>query len=468
MNTSKRDHGLEPDRRSVLLGALGAPLIAIGQPRGRTPLVDPVRLAHELGQAPAEDARALVAKAMRDGLSVRDLNGAVLLAALTDILPRPLGGPLHAVMVIESAVQLTEGRREEERFRAALWCLEDYLAYRDRVRGDGVWRLPPAPPRDIETERAGGVLTEALSTWDAESAEHALVSMADVPADAIFDRLRAASFRSFAGLGHKLLYAVQLERVLPRVDSRLALPALRSLVRCLLDSGSDSTDADERRDAQDTGSYEHALERTRDWPDDWERPENDERALPAIVRAFRTASPASAQETLAQRIEAGLGVETAWNALRLVGTDTFLRRPASSRRRHTPVHTVTELNAFDTTRRRVRDPRMRAHLLLQAAAWLVRIRLVSEERWGPSEENEGVFAEPEAGRPRSGEELFRVATQDHHWKYAAAAHEEARRAPACYRARILVAGEDYLPDASGALAPRAAHALEVLARGGRG
>ena len=83
------------------------------------------------------------------------------------------------------------------------------------------------------------------------------------------------------------------------------------LAAVAIDSGSNSKDADERRDAQDTGSYEHALERTRDWPDDWERPENDERALPAIVRAFRTASPASAQETLAQRIEAGLGVETA-------------------------------------------------------------------------------------------------------------------------------------------------------------
>lgn len=450
----------EPDRRTILSAGVGLPLLWLRPRRAAT--LDPVALAARLGTSSSAEARTLVAAAMRDGLTREGLTGAVLLAALTDIPPLPLGGPLHAAMVIESAAQWTDRAPERERWLAALWCLEDYLGYRDRVRAAGTWRLPDPPqpdtqlpgarPRDARPELVG-----ALEEWNLSSAELALQSLSGSTRAERFELLRQASFRCFAGLGHKLLYAVQLERVLERVDQRLVEPALRSLLRCLLHPSAE----------RDTAAYALANELASELPADWERQADDQDALPTLVRSLRALSPAESQAALVRAIRAGLGPQSAWDALRLAGTDSFLRRAPGARRRHLPVHTVTLMNAFDSARRRTPDPDVRARLVLTAAGWLAQLRSAGEQQAGPGTDDDGIFREELPTPQTSTSALLRVATQDHHLKYAAAAREEAARAPLAYRSRILGAGFDYLPTGAD-LAPRAQLAEQVLERSGRG
>lgn len=450
----------EPDRRTILSAGVGLPLLWLRPRRAAT--LDPVALAARLGTSSSAEARTLVAAAMRDGLTREGLTGAVLLAALTDIPPLPLGGPLHAAMVIESAAQWTDRAPERERWLAALWCLEDYLGYRDRVRAAGTWRLPDPPqpdtqlpgarPRDARPELVG-----ALEEWNLSSAELALQSLSGSTRAERFELLRQASFRCFAGLGHKLLYAVQLERVLERVDQRLVEPALRSLLRCLLHPSAE----------RDTAAYALANELASELPADWERQADDQDALPTLVRSLRALSPAESQAALVRAIRAGLGPQSAWDALRLAGTDSFLRRAPGARRRHLPVHTVTLMNAFDSARRRTPDPDVRARLVLTAAGWLAQLRSAGEQQAGPGTDDDGIFREDLPTPQTSTSALLRVATQDHHLKYAAAAREEAARAPLAYRSRILGAGFDYLPTGAD-LAPRAQLAEQVLERSGRG
>ena len=126
---------------------------------------------------------------------------------------------------------------------------------------------------------------------------------------------------------------------------------------------------------------------------------------------------------------------------------------------------MTEINAFDTARRRARDPRTRTLLLLQAAAWPALLRTAIERQSGAVEEDGGLFAErPGPPTAPDGSALLRTATQDHHLKYAAAAIEESARAPAAHRAAVSTAGFDYLTSEDSDTTARYERGVEVLDR----
>lgn len=422
-------------------------------------LSDPVALAGRWSTSTEDEAYALAAQALQVGLSAQSLNGAVLLAAVTDIPPRPEGGPLHAALVVESSIQLALGAGERVQRLAGLWCLGDYLSYRTRVRAAGVWTLPPTPDAEHgSVEEESRELVTALEEWDAPRADRALCGLVGRwPTPALFEALRPFTARCFTGVGHKLLYAVQLERVLERLDARVALPALRSLVTCLV-----HPDAE-----RDTSSYALALELAAELPPSWESGRDDPAASRNLVRSLRGVPPSEAQELLARTIRDGVGPTSAWSGLRLFATDLFLRRPSAGRRRHLPVHPVTELNAFDTSRRRATTSRVRGLLLLQAAAWLARLAEAIERQFGPSSGGDGVFAaEARASRPMPAAlSILRTATQDHQLKYAAAAIEEATRTTGAFGRRILTAGTvDYLPEEGSEPTERYLRAVEALER----
>jgi len=449
----------EPDRRTLLALGLASPFCF-----GRSALTDPVELALRWSAASEEDVRDLAAEALRDGLSVEGLNGAVLLAVLHDIPPVPMGGPLHAAMVVESAIQLTAAAGERERLTAGLWCLGDYLDYRVRIRATEPWSQPPEATESYDDiEGAAAELVAAMEAWDAERADRAVTWLAHRrPASELFEVLRPYSARCFSGVGHKLLYAVQLERVLERLDARIAVPALRSLVACLIHPET----------ARDTAAYARSRTLAAELapgadPRSGSSPGDTATAV-RLARDLRGCSAFEAQDLVVRYARAGLDLDGVWDGLRLFGSDVFLRRAPRARLRHVPVHTVTETNAFDTSRRRARDPRWGRVFALQAAAWQAELVAVIEREYGAAAEGEGLSVTNDARRAPKPEILLRTATQDHQLKYAAAAIEEAHRGPESYRQVVLSAGFDYLPSDSGAATPRYERAIETLKRSGRG
>ncbi len=338
----------------------------------------------------------------------------------------------------------------------------DYLDYRTRVDSDRDWEeRPPASGRSSTLEDDAVALTSALEDWDAPRADRALCALAGrIPLPSLFELLRPYSGRCFAGIGHKLLYAVQLERLLERIDAPVKTQTLRSLVRCLVHPDME----------RDTSGYLRARDLASELPTDWEERTADPAAATRFAESMKELGPKAAQENVVRRIQNGAGSETAWNALRLLATDIFLRRVPAGRRRHLPVHTVTELNAFDTSRRRTADPELRALLLLQASGWLAQLVEVSDERWSPMKMDGGLFTSaPEDHAPMPDvTTLLRTVNQDHQIKYAAAAREEAARGPAAFRTRILCAGDDYLPAPDTDPTERYTRAVRTWKQSGRG
>jgi hypothetical protein len=311
-------------------------------------------------------------------------------------------------------------------------------------------------------EAARRELLAALDAFEPERAERAAAALAAlVDAESFFELLRPVTVRCHAFIGHKAIYAVQVERMLRRVGWQSAEPALRSLVLAMLVG-------------RETEGYERALELAR--------------ALPPLLlgkggeaqdlfRTLRAASPAGALDAMAAALRAGLGAPAAWDAVVLVGADVFQRRPG---RRSTdgrgallPVHAVTVASALRSSFEAARDDVTKRLLLLQAAAWVARVRDALGPIVGLSMEGASLapasappatldavvesaspalamaFLERDAsgsgalvGRMRGA--LARAGREHHQHKLAAALAEEAGRVDARLRPRLLSPAVDYL------------------------
>ena len=467
------------DRREALrrmgLGAAG--LMAAGLPASAvTPSNDLLDLSERLRLASDRDAFAVAARAIRAGADRTTLLGAIFLCGLREIRPRP-HGILHTVMVVESSFRLAELAEPGDEWLPVLWNLDDLKRSmaRDRIE-DGDWVLPARPSPRAKSERAARrEFLAAMEGWDAGRADRALVDL--LPhhrQETFFEILWPLLLRCSAFIGHKMIYGTQVERVLRRIGWAHAEPALRSLVMTVLVD-------------RQTGAFERSEELARRLPEGWPRG----RAVPGkseeLLRELRVATPTAAQDRVVQALGDGLGPGTVWDALRLFGSEVFLRRPGRSastgRSALLPVHALTVMNAFGHAWASTTLDRTRRLLILQAAAWLASIRddlvgivglsmkgagiealgLSDGEAASGVEGDEGLApalkdASPAAVRRRLDRNpsdaapylahlrraVFRTAQEAHQLKYAAAMAEESRRVDPRWTSRILAPGVDYL------------------------
>ena len=187
-------------------------------------------LAERIRKTPHAKLFDLAGKAIRSGADWRTLLGAVFLAGIQDIRPRPVGSKLHAVMVVESAFQLAETSSGNGPWLAALWVLDDFKRSQERDRQEGDWELPPRPEVSIASEKeARREFEAAMEAWDAERADRAIVGLYPHHShESLFEILWPFAGRCYVNFGHKIIYAVQIERALRRIGWRYAEPALRS------------------------------------------------------------------------------------------------------------------------------------------------------------------------------------------------------------------------------------------------
>jgi hypothetical protein len=244
--------------------------------------------------------------------------------------------------------------------------------------------------------------------------------------------------RCYAFIGHKMIYAAQVERVLRRIGWHHAEPALRSLVLSAL------VQRDTRAEA-----VSRALART--LPAGWTAGHEDPARTAVLLAALRGASPAGAAETVAAAFRDGVGPRTVWDALRLAGAEVFGRRlgrsAASGRAALLPVHAVTVVHAFHHAFRATREDGTRALLVLQAAAWLAALRddlaaLVGLGEGPRLETWEG--ATPDADGLRRA--LLRTGQEHHQHKYAAALAEDMAATHPRWARRLAATAGEYLAD----------------------
>ncbi len=480
-------------------GAVGACVAPLGPPLAAAPTAPVVRLddldelAELIRSTPRSAVLDLAARARSHGADTTTLLGAVFLAGARDIRPWHVGGKLHAVMMVESSFQLAAGLPEREAWLAALWNLDDFKRsqIRDVQDSGGDWVLPPRPQTAAASEPAARrEFLAAMEAWDHERADRAIVALLPFHDRAsLFELLWPLAGRSFVNIGHKIIYAAQIERTLRRIEWHHAEPALRSLVMALLFQPSGRmTEASSRSEAL-AGRL----------PDGWlEGAESPERSL-ELLRELRRADREGAQDLVVHAFRDGVGPHTVWDALRLRSAEVFSHRASSTPSRREallPVHAVTVTGAFGHVWRTSRNDRTRRLMVLQAAAWLADLHawledndciadstapldeLGAEAKETP-ETIDALLEQPSAGRARAlldrrpeqadrlvarlQRNLIYTAVEHHQHKYAAAFAEEASLAHPRWRSMILAPALPYMPASAEPATELTRRALATLA-----
>jgi len=428
-------------------------------------------LAAALRRASRDQAVDVAARALSAGATPDDVLGAVFLAGVLDIQPRPVGNVLHSVMMVESIFRLVAGAPADEARLAALWAVDDFALGKERDDRRMAWELGPPPVVHLDATEARRELVAGLEQYDPERAERGVVALlAHAGAGVAMDAIWPFAARSFRDAGHRIIYAAQVDRSVRRLDACVTQPALRSLVIGL------ASDAE----GPHTAAYASSQELVRRLSEAGSRDAGTPDASFDVLRALRGGTPEACQRAVVDALQDALGSQVVWDGLRLYASELFWLRPG---RRHVfPVHTLTEMEAFGYAASRVGDTRTERLLMLQAAAWaaLARDAIVRNDgayATGPgidaevvesdagtegsvandlgSHEPARVQAALEAHPAVAAEYVARVraefiprADQNHQYKLAGAVLDEADRVHPRWRARVLAGMADYLPSAS--------------------
>jgi hypothetical protein len=212
-----------PGRRRAL-GALAAsaatvlarPRWSAAAPRGTRDLE---ALAERVRVTPRDGIFALGSELIRSGVDAETLLGAIFLCGVREIRPRP-HGILHSVMMVGSCFQLAAEAPATDAWLHALWNLDSLKgSMAEDDRDWGAWSLPPPrPARIADREAARRELVAAMEAWDApraDAAVSALVPWCDHAT--LFETLWPLLARCYAFIGHKIIYSMQVERVLRRI-----------------------------------------------------------------------------------------------------------------------------------------------------------------------------------------------------------------------------------------------------------
>lgn len=462
-----------PTRRDAMLGiGVGAACLFVPGSRQEWPLRSPRdvnELAAALRRTPEGECYDMVARAIPKGLKQKTLLAALLIAGAQDINPHPCGGKLHAVMMIESTFQLMENAPEEDAWLAALWAMHDFKKYQARDQREGDFRLPPAAAVTKGSPAAARKeFVAAMTAWDQRRADRAVMALiATHDRTAAMNVMAPFSMRSFAAIGHKVIYGAQIDRVLGRIGWEYAESPMRSLVRGLLFAPRSGTE-----------SWSRSRTLPSKLPEGWRRNKPDPEQSVRLLAALRPASWTQAQDHVFEALERGVAEESVWDGLRLFASELMVRRrrgPITRGASILSVHPMTMINGM----RHHGDRSGPGVGVMQAAAWLAGYRHHLIRRVGLSMKGPGIdvlgddiaaskapLREVVASRSpavarvalerdevaagylgQMRHHVVRSVLEDHQFKYAAALAQEAGATHPRWRSRVIAPAADYLvPD----------------------
>ncbi|HKE02308.1 MAG TPA: hypothetical protein VKE69_14920, partial [Planctomycetota bacterium] len=305
-------------------------------------------------------------------------------------------------------------------------------------------------------------LADAMERWDDEAADRAITALVRlVDHDAAFEAMWPLAARSYVNIGHKIIFAAQVERALRRLGWRYAEPVMRSLANGLLYAPGD----------RETAAFDRSIALASEFPEGWLSKVEDPPRSAEIPKAIRRADPPAAQRAVLASLRDGVGPATAWDGLRLFASELFARRtrsrPADDRRALLPVHAVTVTEAFGYAARTTKVERTQRLLLLQAAAWLAQLRVDLDRIVGLEDEAPKpapAVADADTLRRAWPGLLARKGVEHHQHKYLAAVIAESRVVHPRWESQILSAALPYAPtadDADTETFARAEHALRA-------
>ncbi|MCA8951696.1 MAG: hypothetical protein KDE27_19465 [Planctomycetes bacterium] len=446
-------------RRDFLVaGSTGVAAAAAGarsqpqDPSSQVGVLAPERLADIVLATAPEELTALAVGWHRSGASVRDLLGAALLAGVREINPSPIGGQVHAMMMVQSASCIAARLRGSDALLPALFNLDRVKHGQARDQGRGDWTMPAAPAVDqAPTSTLSRDFEHALAAWNAEEADRLAVALhRHLAIDEFFEPVWWAAIRDYRVIGHKAIYAAQAHRALADLGWRAGRDVVRSVLLGVLDQNPyQSTTPAQARPIlallPANKSRAEGLPAGRLDP----HAAGDPQQSRELCAAMRSATPDRAAEELVAAANTGASAATAWDSIRLRAFEQTLRLPTIA-----GVHPVTTTNALHYIARTAHDPLARRTALLQAASWMSLFEELVASRGETGRLARrvdtvtagGAAADPFASGDESertasaarllqdgntatftrriGEVLVRKAQHDHDYKFAAAVVEE--------------------------------------------
>jgi hypothetical protein len=432
-------------------------------------------LAERIRSASAADLFDVAAGAIQAGATPQVLLGATFLAGVHQVRPRPVGGNLHSVMLLEASFRLVEdASSSRDAWLVALWALDGFKKTQREDRGSQ-WVLPPAPKVSFASEaEAHREFVAAMEGWEEERADRAITGLLPYhDRESLFEILWPYAARCMAYIGHKIVYGATCESVLRRIDWRHAETTARALVYGLLGI---------RYDAPQTETFESAAALASSLPEGWQTGNgNDPSDTEALLANMISGSVQEAQKATAAAFQDGVSTDAVWDAVRLGASELFLRRKDNeplSGPAIRAVHPVTELWSLGHAWRNTKSESNRRVLMLTAVGWVPYMRDALLDRDAISMKGPGIAAlgKGERGAPATLDELLESkdaaavrthldrrpqdaaaflrrlkdkvgakATEYHQFKYAVAIEDESRRAHPRWASRILAPAVPYLP-----------------------
>jgi hypothetical protein len=351
----------------------GLPAVAAAEARATPRVVqfdpDIEPLVRLIEDTPREKLMETAAAEVRRGTSYQQLLGAVFLAGVRGIQPRPVGFKFHAVLVINSAHLASLAAADNDRWLPLFWALDNFKKSQADNRAQGGWMMAPVdesklPPGPAARQR----FIEAMDNWDEEGTDRAITALARTASPGeVSELLWRYGARDFRDIGHKAIYAANAWRTLQAIGWHHAEPVLRSLAYAMLEHEGDNP---AKRDAVPDRPYRENLKRVADiGPLSRQERKTDPGAAADLTAALRTATASEGSAMVAELLKKGIHPASVWDGLFLTAGELLARQPGI-----VGLHCMTSANALHFASQMTSDDETRRLLMLQAAAFLTLFR----------------------------------------------------------------------------------------------
>jgi hypothetical protein len=327
-------------------------------------------LVRLLEDTPRDKLIERIVAEVRKGTSYEQLLGAVFLAGVRGIQPRPVGFKFHAVLVINSAHLASLRAPDKERWLPLFWAIDNFKSSQARNKTEGDWRMAPVEESKLPPpHRARQRFIEAMDDWDEEGADRAITTLArTASAEQVYELFWRYGCRDFRDICHKAIYAANSWRTLQAIGWRHAEPVVRSLAYALLDRGRDGNPAENDYDAD--RPFRDNQKRVADIGPLWkQRRRVSAEASAELLETLRTASPADGSGKVVELLKKGIHSDSIWDGLFLTAGELIMRQPGII-----GIHCVTSTNALHYAYQTSASDETRRLIMLQSASFLPMFR----------------------------------------------------------------------------------------------
>src|SRR5262249_37448265 len=161
-----------------------------------------------IDETPRERLLEEVAGRIKKGTSYQELLGALMLAGVRGIKPRPVGFKFHAVLVVNSAHLATVAAQDRDRWLPLFWSLDYFKTSQAQNAKEGNWVMPPVDEAKLPASpQARERFVQAMESWDEEGADVAVAAFTrSAGAAEVIEPFWRLGARDFRAIGHKAIY----------------------------------------------------------------------------------------------------------------------------------------------------------------------------------------------------------------------------------------------------------------------